>query len=79
MAQDKLVQLGQAVGRIMALESVLKLGDKGFNTHLIDNAVEFLKQDINTILCNYQHSAQLNVVEDYQVDSSWLGLVSTKS
>jgi len=79
MAQDKLVQLGQAVGRIMALESVLKLGDKGFNTHLIDNAVEFLKQDINTILCNYQHSAQLNVVENYQVDSSWLGLVSTKS
>jgi alkylation response protein AidB-like acyl-CoA dehydrogenase len=79
MAQDKLVQLGQAIGRIMALESVLKLGDKGFNAHLIDNAIEYLKQEINTILCTYQHNTQLDVVEDYQIDSSWLGLVNAKS
>jgi hypothetical protein len=63
----------------MALESVLKLGDKGFNAHLIDNAIEYLKQEINTILCTYQHNAQLNVAEDYQIDSSWLGLVNAKS
>jgi alkylation response protein AidB-like acyl-CoA dehydrogenase len=75
MAQDKLVHLGQGIGRILALESVIKLGDRGFNSNLIKNAIEFLDQEINTILCSYQHVGNLSMVENYQDESSWLSLV----
>lgn len=75
MAQDKLVHLGHGLGRILALESVIKLGERGFNSNLIQNAIEYLNQEINTILCSYQHTGSLRVVEDYQEESSWLSLV----
>jgi hypothetical protein len=77
MAQDKLVQLGQGLGRILALESVIKLGERGFNTNLIQNAIEYLDQEINTILCSYRQTGSLRLVEDYQEESSWLSLVRT--
>jgi alkylation response protein AidB-like acyl-CoA dehydrogenase len=75
MAQDKLVHLGQGIGRILALESVILLGERGFNSNLIHNAIEYLNQEINTILCSYHHVGNLKMVEDYQVDSGWLNLV----
>jgi len=75
MAQDKLVHLGQGLGRILALESVIQLGERGFNSNLIQNAIEFLNQEINTILCSYHHTGTLSVVEDYHEESSWLSLV----
>ncbi len=75
MAQDKLVHLGQGLGRILALESVIKLGERGFNSNLIQNAIEFLDQEINTILCSYRRTGSLRLVEDYHEESSWLSLV----
>lgn len=75
MAQDKLVHLGHGLGRILALESVIILGERGFNSNLIQNAIEYLNQEINTILCSFNHVSNLKMVEDYQVDSGWLNLV----
>lgn len=75
MAQDKLVHLGQGIGRILALESVIRLGEKGFNANLINNAIDYLNQEINTILCSYHHTGNIGLVEDYQEESSWLSLV----
>lgn len=75
MAQHKLVHLGQGIGRILALESVIKLGERGFNSSLIQNTIEYLQQEVNTILRSYRHNGSLSIVEDYQEDSNWLSLV----
>ena len=39
MPQRKLVQLGEALGRMISMEFTLNLGDQGFNKDLIDNAI----------------------------------------
>lgn len=75
MTQDKLVEFGQGIGRILALESVLILGEKGFNHQLIHNAVEYLTKEIDGYLSKYMSPYEFKLVEDYQIDSQWLPLV----
>jgi alkylation response protein AidB-like acyl-CoA dehydrogenase len=75
MTQDKLVEFGQGFGRILALESVLILSEKGFNHQMIHNAVEYLTKEIDGYLSKYMSPYEYKLVEDYQIDSQWLPLV----
>jgi hypothetical protein len=72
MPQRKLVDLGKALGRIISMEFTLDLGDQGFNTDLIQNAIKTLQDEVNTIMHTYKHGGNAQVVEDYKVDSNWL-------
>jgi alkylation response protein AidB-like acyl-CoA dehydrogenase len=72
MPQRKLVELGKALGRIISMEFTLDLGDQGFNTDLIQNAIKTLQDEVNTIMHTYQHGGNAQVVEDYKADSNWL-------
>lgn len=74
MPQRKLVQLGQALGRMVSMEFTLKLGDQGFNKELIDNAVEVLQEEITSILSGFKRSSDADLVEDYMENSSWFNL-----
>lgn len=71
LAQRKLVQLGQALGRIVSLEMVIRLGDRGFRQDLIDNCIQILENDIRHLLGAYCMHAQTDVVEDYRHNSAW--------
>lgn len=72
LAQDKLVELGIALSRLISIEFTLRLGDKGFNKELINNTVESLKADVRGMISTFSHPNKVDVVEYYQESSSWL-------
>ena len=74
MPQRKLVQLGQALGRMISMEFTLNLGDEGFNKELIENALYNLQDEIHTLLGSFRREQLAEVIEDYQSGSSWLNL-----
>lgn len=71
MAQDKLVELGQALSRIISLELTIQLGEKGFNKKLINNTIETLKRDIKRLIASFSYPNNAEVVEDYEDSSDW--------
>lgn len=74
MPQRKLVDLGKAIGRIISMEFTINLGEQGFNKELVQNAIDTLQDEVNSIMCLFKHGGQAGVVEDYEVSSSWFNL-----
>jgi len=74
--QRKLVKLGEALGRIVTMEMVLQLGDRGFRSDLIANGLSMLRHEITGILSTYKAENRTLTVDDYEEGGSWLALVS---
>jgi len=74
--QRKLVKLGEALGRIVTMEMVLQLGDRGFRSDLIANGLSMLRHEIAGILSTYKAENRTLTVDDYEEGGSWLALVS---
>jgi hypothetical protein len=79
LTQRKMVELGQALGRIMASDLVINLGEKGFHKQLIKNSLEVLNQEIASIICNFKYPHQPSPIKDYQDNSRWLDFFSSQS
>jgi alkylation response protein AidB-like acyl-CoA dehydrogenase len=75
LPQRKLVELGQVIGRIISLEMVMKLGEKGFREDLINNGIEMLRKEITSLMSHFKVTDNTRIVEDYQQDSSWLEFI----
>ncbi|MGM0589633.1 MAG: acyl-CoA dehydrogenase family protein [Bacteroidota bacterium] len=75
MAQRKLVDLGKAISRVISLNFTIELGQKGFNSRLIENTIQYLKSDIEQWLQSYQNAPQPSVVES-DSDMNWHSLMS---
>ena len=71
LPQRKLVELGQIIGRIVSSQMVINLGDKGFDTRLISNALATLEQEISGLMSGFRLTKQALVVENYQEGSLW--------
>ena len=76
LPQRKLVELGMVISRVVAMNYVIGVGDKGFQPALIDGALQMLKQEITTLVSTYSCTQQINVVEEYEENSFWLNYVS---
>lgn len=72
LAQDRMVELGRILSRVISLEFTLRLSDKGFNQKLIDNAVKTLRTDVRRMVSTFVNDEQRDVVENYEESSSWL-------
>ena len=71
-AQRKLVEFGQVISRIVSMDVVLYMEEKGFRKDLIDNAVLVLKQEISSMINTFKYANNALVVADYEEDSFWL-------
>jgi alkylation response protein AidB-like acyl-CoA dehydrogenase len=71
LPQRKMVELGEAIGRIVAFEMVIDLGSKGFHPHLIRNGLEMLQHEIAGIINGFNTPNNTTVIEDYQHQSTW--------
>lgn len=71
IAQRKMVDLGMALGKIISLQFVLDLSNRGFNTELINNTIDVLRTDVENIINNFKSEKEGTVVEAYQTQSSW--------
>jgi alkylation response protein AidB-like acyl-CoA dehydrogenase len=74
LPQRKMVELGQALSRIISMEMVLNLGEKGFRSDLIENSLSSLRKDISALMGHFNYSDQASLIEDYQENSVWYEL-----
>jgi alkylation response protein AidB-like acyl-CoA dehydrogenase len=75
IAQRKLVQLGEIISRIISMQMVMHLGEKGFRSDLINNAIKNITLEIESLMASVRVDYSSDVVEDYNENSSWLNLV----
>lgn len=71
MPQRKLVELGQVVSRVIAMNLVIKLGERGFDKARLDNSLATLTQEISTLFSSYSAEHQTAVIEPDQQHPSW--------
>jgi hypothetical protein len=75
LSQRKLVELGQIISRIVAMDSVIKLSNRRFRPDLIAGALSMLHQEITTLISSYSFTQNTIVVEDYEENSFWINFV----
>ena len=71
-SQRKLVELGQVISRIVSMDLVLYLEEKGFRKDLVENTLTILKQDISALLNTFHFENNTKVIVEYNEDSNWL-------
>ena len=71
-SQRKLIELGKVISRIVSMDLVLYLEEKGFRKDLIENTLIILKQDISTLLNTFHFENNAQVIVEYKEDSNWL-------
>ncbi|MCX6222945.1 MAG: acyl-CoA dehydrogenase family protein [Bacteroidia bacterium] len=74
LPQRKMVELGQAISRIISMEKVVDLGEKGFRSDLIENSLATLKKEVTALIGHLNYSDTTTLIEDYQENSSWFAL-----
>ncbi len=72
ISQRNMVELGKAISRIVSIQMLIELGEKGFRLDLISNAISILSVEISGLMGEFNNSDQSQVIEDYQVNSSWI-------
>jgi len=75
LAQRKLVELGQVISRIVAMDAVIRVSDRGFQPELIKGAISMLHQEITSLISTYSCSQSTTVVEEYEDNSFWLNFI----
>ncbi len=75
LAQDKMVELGRILSRVISLEFTLRLSDTGFNQQLINNTIQTLRADVERLVTTFSNESTPDVVENYEESSSWLDSV----
>jgi hypothetical protein len=76
MQQRKLVEMGKVIGRVISLNQVLDLANRGFRKDLIEGGITMLQQDISKLMAAFSFNNKIDVVEDYHDNSSWLNFVT---
>lgn len=76
MQQRKLVEMGRVVGRIISLNQVIDLANKGFREDLAEGGITMLQQDISRLIASFSFNNKTDVVEGYNENSSWLNFVT---
>jgi alkylation response protein AidB-like acyl-CoA dehydrogenase len=71
LPQRKLVELGQVVSRVIAMDLVLRLGEKGFDMDLINGSLTILQQEISGLLTHYNFDNRTVLVDPGRDHPSW--------
>jgi len=76
LPQRKLVELGRILGRVITMELVIELGDRGFRSDLISNCLQSFQKKVEGLLASYQRGESPSVIDDYVDGSAWLDFVN---
>jgi alkylation response protein AidB-like acyl-CoA dehydrogenase len=75
MPQRKLVELGKVIGRVISLNQVVEIANKGFRNDLAEGGITMLQQEISNLLATFSFNNNRQVVDEYEENSSWLNFV----
>jgi hypothetical protein len=71
MSQRKLTELGQVISRVIAMDLVLKLGEKGFDKEMINGSLVNLQQEISGLLTDCAFDNRSGLIEPDAGLPSW--------
>lgn len=71
LSQRKLVELGQVVSRIYAMQLVAEMANKEFRNDLTDNALSVLQLETSTLIHNLKQDNNIGLIESYNDNSNW--------
>lgn len=72
LPQRKKVDLGRIIGRVMSIQMILEVHDRGYRKDLVENAVSMLKREITALTGSFTRTDNTAVVEEYREGSSWM-------
>ncbi|MFP4289403.1 MAG: acyl-CoA dehydrogenase family protein [Bacteroidales bacterium] len=72
MAQRKMVELGQGIGRMVSMNMTIDLGQKGFNPEMVSNSLAILQKEIRMIINGYSFRNEAGFVYDPEAGNQWL-------
>lgn len=75
LKQRKLIDLGKILSRVISLNFVLEMEEKGFRKDLIQNCTEILRHDVSMLVSSFQSKNEVVQIEDYQDNSFWYDFV----
>ena len=71
LSQRKLVELGRALSRVFSMNFVIEMGENGFRSDLIQNALQHLGQEASNFVHSYKNKMELDIIVNYDDESSW--------
>lgn len=75
LSQRKLTELGQIISRIVSLNYVVNLSERGFNSKLILASYSIVLQEIKTLVSAYNFAQCTVAIDGYEENSFWLNYV----
>ena len=75
LKQRKMIDLGKVFSRIISLDFVLEMGEKGFRNDLIDNCTELVKLEVSNLVNAFHSKNTVLQIEDYNEQSQWFDFV----
>lgn len=76
LPQRKLVQLGEAIGRIVAMNMTIKMGERGFNSDMVSSSIKIIQSEVESIIAGLQSNQVAMVLEENRENSSWVDHLS---
>lgn len=76
MPQRKLVEMGKVIGRVISMNQVLEMANKGFRKDLIEGGVTMLQQEITKLMASFSFRNNNGVIEGYEDNSEWFDFVA---
>ena len=76
MTQRNSVKMGKVIGRVISLNQVLDLAQKGFRKDLIEGAITMLQQEVSKLMAGFSYNNKSTLIEDYEENSKWLKFAS---
>ena len=73
--QRKMVDLGRAVGRLISMQMVVDLRDRGFSGEMTETAAGVLRRSIARILGGFAQPATAGGLADYREGGHWRSMV----
>jgi hypothetical protein len=73
--QRRMVDLGRILGRIISMQMVIDLGDRGYRKDLVDNCLSMMRRQIRAFAGSFRDPLQTKLVDEYEEGSSWLGFL----
>ena len=77
LSQRQKVILGKVISHILALNHSLKMGNSGFSTDLITQAIQMTKHRVASFIAGLTFHTSVGVFEEYQIGADWKNCVET--
>ncbi|WP_270087735.1 acyl-CoA dehydrogenase [Sphingobacterium sp. SYP-B4668] len=75
LVQRQMVVLGKIIARLVCLQYVDVMTDKGFRKDLLDNCTKHMEMDVKKLLSDFLDYNNAKPIVEYQLDSNWMDFI----